>query len=65
MKWFNWPGHMEKARIADGFGFIDKFCDLNLKQPQQEERQRDLFFAKTVSIFEPLKLMLVNLRCLF
>ena len=25
VKWFNWPGHMEKARIADGFGFIDKF----------------------------------------
>ena len=38
-------------------------CDLNLKQPQQEERQRDLFFAKTVSIFESLKLMPVNLRC--
>jgi len=38
-------------------------CSLNLKQPQQKERQRDLFFAKTVSIFEPLKLMPVNLRC--
>ncbi len=38
-------------------------CGLNLKQPQQEERQRDLFFAKTVSIFEPLKLMPVNLKC--
>ena len=38
-------------------------CDLNLKQPQQKERQRDLFFAKTVSIFEPLKLMPVNLKC--
>jgi len=29
-------------------------CDLNLKQPQQKERQKDLFFAKTESIFEPL-----------
>jgi type II secretory pathway predicted ATPase ExeA len=38
-------------------------CDLNLKQPQQKERQKDLFFAKTVSIFEPLKLMPVNLKC--
>ena len=41
----------------------DGGCDLNLKQPQEEERQRDLFFAKTVSIFEPLKLMPVNLKC--
>ena len=32
-------------------------CDLNLKQPQQKERQKDLFFAKTESIFEPLKLL--------
>jgi transposase len=40
-----------------------KGCSLNLKQPQQKERQRDLFFAKTVSIFEQLKLMTVNLRC--
>ena len=38
-------------------------CDLNLKQLQKREHQRDLFFAKTVSIFEPLKLMPVNLRC--
>ena len=38
-------------------------CDHNLKQPQQKERQRDLFFAKTESIVEPLKLMPVNLKC--
>ena len=38
-------------------------CDLNLKQPQQKGCQRGLFFAKTVSIFEPLKLMPVNLKC--
>ena len=38
-------------------------CDLNLKQPQQKERQRDLFFAKTESIVELLKLMPVNLKC--
>ena len=38
-------------------------CDLNLKPPQQKERQRDLFFAKTASIFEPSKLMPVNLKC--
>ena len=40
-----------------------KGCDLNLKQPQQKEGQRDLSFAKTVSIFEQLKLVPVNLRC--
>ncbi len=55
----------EQAKFDKGYEprAIWEGCDLNLKQPQEEERQRDLFFAKTVSIFEPLKLMPVNLKC--
>ena len=53
------------ANILNGAAGNDSLigCDLNLKQPQQKERQRDLFFAKTESIVEPLKLMPVNLKC--
>src|SRR5664280_1727209 len=50
------------ARRCRGSRAISIGCDLNLKRPQQKEHQRDLFFAKTVSIFEPLKLMPVNLK---
>jgi hypothetical protein len=49
---------LQKESIGLFAGF-----SLNLKQRQPKEHQRDLFFAKTVSIFEPLKLMPLNLRC--
>ena len=48
---------------SDAYSDHRNGCDLNLKQPQQKERQRDLFFAKTESIVELLKLMPVNLKC--
>ena len=60
--------HMEETEINGHYASIFTWpsgngCDLNLKQPQQKERQRDLFFAKTESIVELLKLMPVNLKC--
>ena len=48
--------------IVEAFGVNPGGCNLNLKQPQQKERHKGLFFAKTVSIFERLKLRPVNLR---
>ena len=62
-QWFRVLKHVHPSSRGYPSDYILDGCDLNLKQSQQKGCQRYLFFAKTVSIFEPLKLMPVNLKC--